>query len=173
MWVTPCWAWNPSTCNLYLKKNPLRRVLFSVSGSMKVNNAVGIVGFSLLRCPAVAAPDGAGLRLADRSHSLCSLHPPLAAVASLPLRYVILLNKKGPLRRVLFSVSGSMKVNNAVGFLKKPIEKSCHCEERSDVAISREGVAPLIYRLIKSIPCPGRLPRRHRKVAPRNDKALR
>jgi hypothetical protein len=42
----------------------------------------------------VAVPDkifGLSLFLdfIDRGHSLCSLYPPLAAVASLPLRYVI------------------------------------------------------------------------------------
>ena len=39
----------------------------------------------LLRCPAAAAPDKAGLRLADRCHSLRSLYPPPAALPSLPL----------------------------------------------------------------------------------------
>ena len=38
----------------------------------------------LLRCPADAAPDKAGLHPADRCHSLGSLFPPPAAVASLP-----------------------------------------------------------------------------------------
>jgi hypothetical protein len=66
----------------------------NVLGSIKVNNAVGIVGFSLLRYPAVAAPDGADLRLADRCHSLASLYLPPAALGSLPLRHVILLIKK-------------------------------------------------------------------------------
>ena len=38
----------------------------------------------LLRCPAAASSDGADSRLADRCHALCSLHPPPAALASLP-----------------------------------------------------------------------------------------
>ena len=38
----------------------------------------------LLRCLAVTSPDGAGLYLADRCHSLASLHLPLAALGSLP-----------------------------------------------------------------------------------------
>ena len=39
---------------------------------------------SLLRCPADAASDEADLHLADRCHSLSSLHLPQAALASLP-----------------------------------------------------------------------------------------
>ena len=39
----------------------------------------------LLRCPADAAPDKAGLHHADRCHSLGSLDPPQAALASLPI----------------------------------------------------------------------------------------
>ena len=38
----------------------------------------------LLRCPAVTSPDGAGSCLADRCHSLASLHLPQAALGSLP-----------------------------------------------------------------------------------------
>jgi len=45
--------------------------------------ALGLV--ILLRCPAVAAPDEAGLHLADRCHSLASFLPPQAAVGSLPI----------------------------------------------------------------------------------------
>ena len=94
MWVTPFWAWNPSICNSIKKEPSPEGSFYVISGSMKVNNACGIVGLSLLRCPAVASSDGADLRLADRCHSLCSLSPPPAAVASLPLRYVIFPNKK-------------------------------------------------------------------------------
>ena len=94
MWVTPFWAWNPSTCNSIKKEPSPEGSFYVISGSMKVNNACGIVGLSLLRCPAVASSDGADLRLADRCHSLCSLSPPPAAVASLPPRYVIFPNKK-------------------------------------------------------------------------------
>ena len=41
----------------------------------------------LLRCPAAASPVEAGLRLADRGHSLRSLSPPPAALPSLPLSH--------------------------------------------------------------------------------------
>ena len=51
-----------------------------------------------LRYPAAATPDKAGLRLADRCHSLRSLYPPLAALPSLPLYRILWLlswrNKK-------------------------------------------------------------------------------
>jgi len=43
-----------------------------------------------LRCPANVLGDGTPSSLADRCHSLSSLHPPLAAVASLPLPYFLL-----------------------------------------------------------------------------------
>ena len=59
------------------------------TGSIKVNNACGIVVCSLLRCPADILGDKAPSSPADRCHSLRSLYPPQAALPSLPLRYVI------------------------------------------------------------------------------------
>ena len=59
--------------------------LITISGSIKVNNATGGVGFT-----PVAVPDkifGLSLLLdfIDRCHSLWSLLPPPAALPSLPL----------------------------------------------------------------------------------------
>ena len=70
----------------------------TISGSIKVNNAFGVV-----RSSPVAVPDKIfGLTLfldfIDRCHSLRSLYPPPAVLPSLPLRYVIYIyNKKHPM----------------------------------------------------------------------------
>ena len=46
--------------------------------------------------PGVRLGDGAPALHTDPGHSLCSLFPPQAAVASLPLRYVIVMKKDRP-----------------------------------------------------------------------------
>ena len=72
------------------------------------------VGFSLLRCPASASPDKAGSRLADRCHSLSSLHPPPAAVGSLPHLCPIPRFRRSTSHNVPFPASG--KFHLCLGF---------------------------------------------------------
>ena len=64
----------------------------TISGSIKVNNALGVVGLSPVAVPSIFVVDKATSSSADRCHSLWSLFPPQAALPSLPLRYVISYN---------------------------------------------------------------------------------